>query len=556
MRQGILFIGIGRAEGRLCVNWATECEEPLRIFGRHWKKYLKDANQYFAGELIDNKDIRHEYIRAKVTINDHWADMKAYQFVNNRIFDALACGLPVISDSFDELRKLFPNEVLYYNDKYSFYECIKRLNEDYDEIKKRVEGLSDLIKKEYSFDARAKSLMKITNAYANHKNDKKEYAAEGTRKEDTWDVVLLWKQNDTGIYGRRHDMLMKYFAEDAKIHKIIVFDSPIYDNLLEKYLEIGKADSTTREYYIENLARKKEFGYSDSQKITAYNYIIPQNKHYKAADYSEYIQYVKRKEDLGKRNILLWVCPKVYDFELFTNNLDVDIMVSDFIDDEREFYNDHKEKDKITQNYYKLLCRSDYVFCNCKTVYNNLIELCPKRKEIINVIPNAVEPIDAVEADISIPKRLTHIPHPIIGYAGNFSSRFDVELINYLSTKHPGWHFVFIGSTLIDKRILELKELKERKNIHILGVVPYKELPSYLQCFDVAIMPHIANDQSIAMNPLKLFVYALYRKPIVSSNVPNIDEVQPLAYIAKDAVEFENLIMLSLNKGPKIDDKE
>ena len=43
-------------------------------------------------------------------------DMLEYQFINNRIFDALACGLPVISDRCRELEEIFPDAVLYYDD--------------------------------------------------------------------------------------------------------------------------------------------------------------------------------------------------------------------------------------------------------------------------------------------------------------------------------------------------------------------------------------------------------------------------------------------------------
>ena len=46
--------------------------------------------------------------------------MLDYQFVNNRIFDALACGLPVISDYCEELKEIFPDAVLYYNNKEEF----------------------------------------------------------------------------------------------------------------------------------------------------------------------------------------------------------------------------------------------------------------------------------------------------------------------------------------------------------------------------------------------------------------------------------------------------
>ena len=49
-----------------------------------------------------------------------WKDMLDDQFVNNRIFDALACGLPVISDSCEELRNIFPDTVFYYETKEDF----------------------------------------------------------------------------------------------------------------------------------------------------------------------------------------------------------------------------------------------------------------------------------------------------------------------------------------------------------------------------------------------------------------------------------------------------
>ena len=39
---------------------------------------------------IENSQIPDLYRSAKATLNDHWKDMLDYQFVNNRIFDALA----------------------------------------------------------------------------------------------------------------------------------------------------------------------------------------------------------------------------------------------------------------------------------------------------------------------------------------------------------------------------------------------------------------------------------------------------------------------------------
>ena len=95
--------------------------------------------------------------------------MIAYQFVNNRIYDALACGLPVISDSFDELKDLFPDELLYYHDKQSFQECLRRLDEDYVNIKKKTSAVKERIKAEFSFDARADELIRRTQELKQHK---------------------------------------------------------------------------------------------------------------------------------------------------------------------------------------------------------------------------------------------------------------------------------------------------------------------------------------------------------------------------------------------------
>ena len=45
--------------------------------------------------------------------------------------------------------------------------------------------------------------------------------------DDKIDIVFFWKQNDTGIYGRRQDMLVKYLAEDPRINRILHFDAPV-----------------------------------------------------------------------------------------------------------------------------------------------------------------------------------------------------------------------------------------------------------------------------------------------------------------------------------------
>ena len=156
-----LFIGNSRNVARPCVLWAAKDKLPLKIWGAGWKAMLGPDKTMVQDVFIENSDIPALYRSARVTLNDHWKDMLDYQFVNNRIFDALACGLPVISDCCDELRDIFPDAVLYYSNKEEFQKCVAQLENDYDAIKARVDAQWPMIKEKYSFEARAKELVEI-----------------------------------------------------------------------------------------------------------------------------------------------------------------------------------------------------------------------------------------------------------------------------------------------------------------------------------------------------------------------------------------------------------
>ena len=156
-----LFIGNSRNVARPCVLWAAKDKLPLKIWGAGWKAMLGPDKTMVQDVFIENSDIPALYRSARVTLNDHWKDMLDYQFVNNRIFDALACGLPVISDCCDELREIFPDAVLYYSNPEEFKKCVAQLENDYDAIKARVDAQWPMIKEKYSFEARARELVEI-----------------------------------------------------------------------------------------------------------------------------------------------------------------------------------------------------------------------------------------------------------------------------------------------------------------------------------------------------------------------------------------------------------
>ena len=126
---------------------------------------LPDHPEMIEGQEKANEELPALYRAAKVTLNDHWKDMLEHQIVNNRIFDALACGLPVISDGCEEMKEIFPDAVLYYSNKEEFDACVQKMESNYDAIKAKALEQYDMIKKEYSFERRVEELIAICDQY-------------------------------------------------------------------------------------------------------------------------------------------------------------------------------------------------------------------------------------------------------------------------------------------------------------------------------------------------------------------------------------------------------
>jgi glycosyltransferase involved in cell wall biosynthesis len=82
------------------------------IFGSGWERFVDPTA--IAATHVPNEQLPDVYSSADVLLNDHWDSMRRLGFVSNRIFDALACGTPVISDAMPAIDELFGDAVATY----------------------------------------------------------------------------------------------------------------------------------------------------------------------------------------------------------------------------------------------------------------------------------------------------------------------------------------------------------------------------------------------------------------------------------------------------------
>jgi glycosyltransferase involved in cell wall biosynthesis len=156
----------------------------------------------------------------------------------------------------------------------------------------------------------------------------------------------------------------------------------------------------------------------------------------------------------------------------------------------------------------------------------------------------------ACEPNTPVPEDMKSLVKPVIGFFGLVADWVDIPLIRFLATSRPQWTFVLIG-----KVVTSLTPLEGLANLHVLGQKPYAALPAYAKGFDVALLPFVVNELTLAANPLKLREYLAAGLPVVSSAIPEAERLKHALHIAKDESEWLEIIeriLLSGQSGPQL----
>ena len=129
---------------------------------------------------------------------------------------------------------------------------------------------------------------------------------------------------------------------------------------------------------------------------------------------------------------------------------------------------------------------------------------------------------------------LANIRKPIVGYHGAISDWFDSRLVAKCAEAYPAYQFVLIGSTFG----ADLTPLHGMENVHLLGEIPYAELPKYLRYFDACLIPFKITPLTQAANPVKFYEYLCPGKPVVSVALPELAEYHEVCYYSTNEEEF------------------
>jgi len=363
------------------------------------------------------------------------------------------------------------------------------------------------------------------------------------------DIVVFWKQNDTGLYGRRSDMLIKYLAMRPDVARVAVFDMPINIEALRNKAEAPRS-SHDRDVFRETLL--KRWGLRDSAKVSYHTFVYATSHKDKElqrwpwpgkGDYLEYVEQSLAELGIDPAEAVFWFYPKNDDIPRLHRRFQPRYTVVDVVDDHRSWPGvTEPEKAALTEHYREVLGLADLALANCETVADSMRAF----DDAIMLAPNACETDMPQRPRSAEFKRFDDETRPKLGYVGNLEAKVDIDLLRTVAEADPTWQIYLIGSTHANAQILELDAYD---NVHFVGVLPYEEARGWIAAFDVALIPHRDTEQTRSMNPLKLYVYCALGVPVVSTRVANLGALAEHIRIADDTSAFIHAIRDALAQG-------
>jgi hypothetical protein len=156
-RSGTIFVANSRGVLRNMLRWALDAGIEPALYGNQWRSL--GLRRLVGQRYIETRELPLLSRRSRLSLNDHWTDMIYFGYINNRIFDCLFCGLPVLSDEFPELREVCGDGILYAGDATSFRASHQYAEDHYDELSARTAELGKRLRPHYTFAARAAEIL-------------------------------------------------------------------------------------------------------------------------------------------------------------------------------------------------------------------------------------------------------------------------------------------------------------------------------------------------------------------------------------------------------------
>jgi teichuronic acid biosynthesis glycosyltransferase TuaH len=168
------------------------------------------------------------------------------------------------------------------------------------------------------------------------------------------------------------------------------------------------------------------------------------------------------------------------------------------------------------------------------------------------VIPNGVDPSEWLPPS-SAPQWFRRLPRPRFTYVGTLDSRVDISQVKAVADRFQSGSITLVG------RIAEpdhLTPLRDIANVTIRPPETRSAITGLIHESDCGLIPHVRNDLTRSMSPLKLFEYLAGGRPVAAVDLPPIVAVDhPSVALAAPGDDFAAVTERALDLGPASEDE-
>jgi glycosyltransferase involved in cell wall biosynthesis len=351
-------------------------------------------------------------------------------------------------------------------------------------------------------------------------------------------VILVWKQHDTGLYGRRVDHLARSLAASGMNVTCLELISQLQFTRYEK--ESARIDSDFR-YLVDDFRRKR-----DGFKENGINYKTI------SVDYAQDVESgIKRyliNNELYPNNSVVVLFPAVPEWKTVVKCFTDYKVICDIVDNQLAW--EKKRPLELLSQYKHIIDISSYVVFNAEDNRKFFADAGYLDKLDVKVLPNWYTlPLGYKKIEQAKIKVIRDSNKPVqIVYSGNMNDRFDWDTVARLPKEiDTPIEIHLIGNC--QRSLEKMTYILDEPSIIYHGPMRESELLEFMKDCDLAIMPHINDEHSGFMNPMKVNMYQAIGLPCVASSMPGVDFTRANLYQSHSSDEFITIISSLIGKS-------
>ena len=515
-------------------SWQSKRKAALHIFGD-----IRPSS--YADQLAQNGAIvQHNIPMSELTtqlrsmdvilagfprLSDDDNEILDYQ-ISSKIGDALSVGKPVLVPEGPSVADLARTAGVYLFNQTNFAERLNSAVTNQANLKlPKPFTLKGAYKSFEIAENKASSCERAGQALSSIMLD----ASPSAPAETAPNLLLFWKQPDAGLFGRRVDQIARAYKAAFPTHNVRILE--VVSGNLDKTINGARSNFLAEDELIANNMELKRTGKLSQNSVQYDQLLLP-----KDTSVTDIFELFLLERDMTPRNTTVVLFPILEYYEELSRILIKFPTIMDVVDNQLSWARNRALKRGVFEQYYAMSRRSEICIFNSSRnreffLQNGILE--PSMPSLM--IENWYMPPENTSAECQLSKAAgTHIV-----YSGNLGDRIDWDLFNRLASSFEDVVIHIVGAARRSQE--RLLSLLKHENIIYHGPKTESATLSLLKMMDVAIVPHVVDDVSMYMNPLKIKMYNSIGLPTVAMNVGGISEADGL-YVANTHDEFLQLL--------------